>query len=182
MILNSINFKILEATKKLLKSIHHLKSSTLDKETQLQKISFLTQSFEELLEIIDINNRNISNPIKFIKTSNTDTNTNALNPDLTEYKYSDENIKYYFLYHIKYGILKVDTGNLFLNPMCMDYIVKIEYNKQIEELEKYLKLYMDINTRKCDKCKVYFKFSTGEVPTERKEELNYVAAYHKSCN
>lgn len=171
---HSINTLLIQSTKRLLYSIHHLKSSTPDTSTFLQKISFLRQSYDDLIDLIAVNNAPIPDYVKFIPTS---IEQNAL----TEYAYSRGIMNYTLLFHNKYGILKVDTGNVFLNPICMNYIFKVDPTVQIRKLECFLRSYWDINTRKCDKCRIYFDTKKGEIPIIRKREMNYVAAYHESC-
>lgn len=171
---DSVNIKIVESSKKLLHSIHHLKSATNDSTTLLQKISFLTQSFDELIEILHINNLSIPDTVKFVPK-------NKESGDLTEHKYMHGNLNYTILVHKVHGILKIDTGSVFLNPLCMKHVRKFSPEDHIIKLEEFLKLYWDIDTRKCDRCKMYFNFDTGEVPIVRNVEMNYVSAYHESC-
>ncbi|KAM0673008.1 hypothetical protein GVAV_003499 [Gurleya vavrai] len=91
---------------------------------------------------------------------------------LSFYIFNHENFEFNVYTHDKYGIIAINSKNLFLNELLMK-----KSNRNFEKLVEINSLYCDFETRICDFCGEF-----GRNGCElRIKEKDYIAAYHENC-
>lgn len=142
----------------------------------------------------DLENKNMNNLEKIdLENKNILKNMNNENNDFSFFNYKSQKCDFSILFHKKYGILKIQTKNIFLNKICMEYYQneflkknKLNFEKQIfisnslkneiiNKMELFFSIYCDYQTRICDFC------LKGNFVNVRKLEIDYVSAYHEEC-